>query len=71
MKQRCNLGKGWIKLNHLLFVDDFKLYDGSQADIDSLIQTVYTVTDDVDMWFGIGKCWFLAICRGKKSECAI
>ena len=49
MKQRCNLGKGWIKLNQLLFVDDLKLYNGSQADIGSLIQTVYTVIDDVGM----------------------
>ena len=28
-------------------MDDLKLYGGSKPDIGSLIQTVYTVTDDI------------------------
>ena len=44
MKHRYSFSKGKSKLNHLLFIDDLKLYGGSQPDIDSLIQTVYTAT---------------------------
>ena len=47
MKQGQSFGKGKSKLNHLLFMDDLKLYGGSQLDIDSLIQTVYTATVDI------------------------
>ena len=53
MKQRCNFGKGKGKLNHLLFMDDLKLYGVSQPDIDSLIQTVYPAADDIVMRFGL------------------
>ena len=41
LKQWCSFGKGTDDM------DDLKLYGGSQADIDSLIQTAYTVTDDI------------------------
>ena len=33
----------------------FKLYGGCQQDIDSLMQTVYTVTDHIGMRFEIDK----------------
>ena len=49
MKQGYSFGKGKSKLNYLLFMDDLKLYCGNKPDIDSLIQTVYTVTDDIGM----------------------
>ena len=48
---------------------NLKLYGGSQPDVDSLIQTVYTVTDDIGTRFKIGKCGVLSIRRGKESEC--
>ena len=50
-------------------MDDLKLYGGTQPDIDSLIRTVYTVTDDIGMRFGIDKCRVLAMRRGKEPEC--
>ena len=50
-------------------MDHLKLYGGSQPHIDSLIQTVYTVTDDIGLIFGIDKCGVLAMCRGKESKC--
>ena len=40
-----------------------------KPDIEKLIQTVYIVTDDVGMIFGIDKCGVLAMRRGKESEC--
>ena len=52
-------------------MDDLKLHGGSQTDIDSLIQTMYTITDDIGTRFGIGKCGVLAMCRGKESECEV
>ena len=55
MKQEHGFGRGKSKLNHLLFMDDLKLHGGSKPDNDSLIQTVYTVTDDIGMRFGIDK----------------
>ena len=50
-------------------MNDLKLYGGSPPDIESLIQTVYTVTDDIGMRFGIDKCGNLAMRTGKESEC--
>ena len=49
-------------------MDDLKLCGGSQPDIDSLMKTVYTVTDDIGMRFGTDKCGVLAMCRGKESK---
>ena len=49
MKQGYSFGKGKSNLNHILFMDDLMLYCGNKPDIDSLIQTVYTVTDDIGM----------------------
>ena len=50
-------------------MNDLKLYGGSPPDIESLIQTVYTVTDDIGMRFGINKCGNLAMRTGKESKC--
>ena len=69
MKQGCNFGKEQSKFNYSLLKDNLKLYDGNQPDIDILMQTVYTVTDDVGMRFGIDTCGVLAMRRGKESEC--
>ena len=41
----------------------------AKPDTEKLIQTVYIVTDDVGMIFGIDKCGVLAMRRGKESEC--
>ena len=46
-----------------------KLDSGSQPDIDSPIQTVNPVTDDIIMRFEIDKCGVLVMRRGKESEC--
>ena len=40
MKQGYSFQKGKSKMNHLLFMDDLKLYGGSQNEIDSLVRTV-------------------------------
>ena len=44
------------KINHLLFMDDLKLYSGSEKGLDSLVQTVCVFSEDIGMEFGIEKC---------------
>ena len=50
-------------------MDDLKMYGDSQIDIESLIQTAYTVTHNIGMRFAIDKRGVLAVRRGKESEC--
>ena len=53
------------KINHLLFMDDLKLYGESEKALDSLVQTVRIFTSDIRMEFGIEKCATLIQKRGK------
>ena len=58
------------KINHLLLMDDLKLYSKTEKQLDSLIQTVRISSNDIKMEFGIDKCAILVLKRGKvvKSE---
>ena len=58
-------GNKGFKLNHLLFMDDLKLFDKSKNQIDSLVQTVHIFSEDIGMQFGIKKCGVLTMERGK------
>ena len=53
------------KINHLLFMDDLKLYSRSEKGLDSLVQTVCVFCGDVGMKFGKGKCAMLVMEKGK------
>ena len=57
--RRAKAGYKWnnqeFKLNHLLFIDDLKLFAKSKNQIDSLVQTVHIFSDDVGIEFGIKK----------------
>ena len=48
--------KEGCKTNHLLFMDDLKLYGKSSSQIDSLVQTVWSYSEDIGMKFGIDRC---------------
>ena len=52
------------KLNHLLFMDDLKLYAKSERELNFLFQIVRTFSDDVGMIFGLDKCAVLVLKRG-------
>ena len=53
------------KINHLLFMDDLKLYSRSEKGLDSLVQTVHVFSEDIGMEFGIEKCATLVMEKGK------
>ena len=53
------------KINHLLFIDDLKLYNQSEKGLDSLLQTVRVFSEDIRMEFGIEKCAMLVMEKGK------
>ena len=57
------------KINHLLFMDDLKLFGKTQDQIDSLIKTVHLFNSDIGMEFGIDKCGVVIMKRGKLVEC--
>ena len=56
------------KINHLLCMDDLKLYGKTKNELESLVQTVRIFTDDVRMRFGLSKCATLTMKRGKKDK---
>ena len=52
-------GNKGFKLNHLLFMDDMKLFAKTKNQIDSLVQIVHVFSEDIGMQFGIKKCELL------------
>ena len=55
-KARYTLGGGEI-INHLLLLDDLKLYGKSENKIKGLVSTVEVFSQDLDMEFGIKRVW--------------
>ena len=54
-----------VKINHLLFMDDLKLYSCKEKEFDSLVQTIHIFSKDIEMEFGIEKCAMLVIEKEK------
>ena len=54
-----------VKINHLLFMDDLKLYSLNEKELYSLVQTIHIFSKDMGMEFGIEKCAMLVIEKGK------
>lgn len=46
-------------INHLLFMNDLKLFAQDQDHLDSLVQTVYFFGEDTGMEFAVKKCGLL------------
>ena len=44
-----------VKINHVLFLDDLKLYSQSEEGLDSLVQTVCAFSEDIGMELVIEK----------------
>ena len=56
------------RINHLLFMDDLKLFAKNVDQIDSLVNTVRIFSEDMKMEFGLSKCGMLIMKRGKVVE---
>ena len=69
-KAAYELKKGGKKINHLLFMDDLKLFAKNEDQIDNLVNAVRVCSEDIKMEFGLPKCGVLIMKRGKvvKSE---
>ena len=69
-KASYELKKGDKKIYRLLFMDDLKLLEKNEDQIDNLVNTVIIFSEDIKMEFGLPKCGVLIMKRGKvvKSE---
>ena len=64
-KGKYQLGKEGEPIDHLLFMDDLKLYGSDERQIDSLINIVRVFSDYIRMEFGMTKCRVVVMKRGK------
>ncbi|XP_041986276.1 uncharacterized protein LOC121738355 [Aricia agestis] len=60
--------KDSANINHLLYMDDLKLYAKTKKTLESLMHTVKIFTNDIGMKFGLEKCNTLHIIEGRKSR---
>ena len=68
VKFHYEFGDKKTRINHLLFMDDLKLFAKSNDQNNSLVNTVYTFSEDIGMEFGIKKCGVLVLKRGKVDK---
>ena len=68
MKVRYQLKKGGSRINHLMFMDDTKLFGRGTKEIDALVQTVRIVSGDIRMEFGIEKWALVSIQRQSNKD---
>ena len=61
-------GKEGKKINHLLFMDDLKLYGRSAEEVDKLCGVVHKFSEDIGMKFGMDKCAVLEMKNGVKVK---
>ena len=69
-KVSYKLKNGGKKINHLLSMDDLKLFAKNEDLIESLVNTVRIFSEDIKVEFRLPKCGALIMERGKavKSE---
>ena len=68
-KAGYDLGNRKGLINHLLFMDDLKLYGKNEKQVDTLVNTVGIFSKDIGMEFGISKCVVLIMKREKVRTC--
>ena len=51
-------------LNHLLLMDDLKIYAKNELEINGLVSIIQILSNDIGMEFGIKKCGVLVLKRG-------
>ena len=63
-KASYKVKKGGKKINHLLFMDNLKLFAKNEDQIDSLVNRVRIFLEDMKIEFGLPKCAVLIMKRG-------
>ena len=71
MKVGYDLGNRKGLINHLLFMDDLKLYGKNEKQVDTLVNTVRVFSKDIGMKFQISKCAVLIMKRGKHAHAKV
>ena len=54
------------KINHLMYIDDIKLFAKNEKELETLIRAVRIYSQDIGMKFGIEKCAMLVVKSGKR-----
>ena len=67
-KTACEFSGSKDNVNHLLFIDDLKLYSRNEKGWESLVPTIHVFSKDIGMSFGIEKCAMLVIEEGNIME---
>jgi len=67
-KKGYKTSKSNEKISHLLYMDDLKLYSRTEAELESLLNTVKIFSDTIGMEFGLEKCATLSIQRGEIKQ---
>ena len=57
------------KINHLLFMDDLKLYGKDKDELEKLVDVVSVFSRDIGMEFGLEKCAVLLMKARMKEDC--
>ena len=60
-------GKKEYQLNHLLLMDDLKLFSKSEEQMDKLVKTAHVFNTDIAVQFGMKKCGNLIMKIGKNK----
>ena len=62
-------GKKECKLNHLLFMEDLKLFSKGEKQVNTLVRTVHIFITDIGVQFEMKKCGLFTMKRGKVVRC--
>ena len=68
VKAGYDLGRDMSVVDHLLFMDDLKLYRNYERQPDTLINSVRIFSRDIRMGFGISKCAVVVMKKGKYTQ---
>jgi len=58
--------KGY-KINHLLYMDDKKVYAATKVQPEGLLKLVKTFSGDISIRFGLDKCCTQSVIRGRQT----
>ena len=63
---RYKLSKSPEKINHLMYMDDIKLFAKNEKELETLIHAIKIYSQDIGMEFGIEKCPMIVMKSGKR-----